>query len=171
MNITYNERTRSFAIETEHTGYYIGIVDEENFVGHIHYGKKLGTEDELPALLRIYEMPKVPSQNNRDRLSFYDSFPFEYPTGGIGDFRESCLNVENSLGQSAAQLRYVSHEIRRGKPPLKGLPATWGSEDDSMTLFLHCTDSVLNLEVTLFYSIFKGIDAVARSVYIKNSGT
>ena len=171
MNITYNEQTRSFAIETEHTGYYIAIVDEENFVGHIHYGKKLGMADELPALLRIYEMPKIPSQNNRDRLAFYDSFSFEYPTGGIGDFRESCLNVENELGQSAAQLRYVSHEIRRGKPALQGLPATWGSDDDSMTLILHCTDSVLNLDVSLSYSIFKGIDAVARSTTIKNRGT
>ena len=170
MNITYDSSSRVFALECEHSGYYIGIVDEENFIGHIHYGKKLHPADNLQSLLRIQENPKVPSQNKRDRINFYDSFPCEYPCGGIGDFRESCINVSNGRNQNAVQLQYRSHEILRGKPGLAGLPATWGSEDDAMTLLLHCTDSVLGLEVTLSYSVFQGIDAVARSVYIKNAG-
>lgn len=171
MNITYNNEFRTFAIETENTGYYIAIVDKENFVGHIHYGKKLNLNDDLPSLLRIYELPKVPSQNNRERLAFYDTFPWEYPCGGTGDFRESCLNVSNSRNQNAVQLSYASHEIIKGKPALEGLPATWGSNEDAMTLILHCKDSVLNLDIDLYYSIFAGLDAVARSVYIKNNGS
>lgn len=170
MKITYNEKTRVFAIETENTGYYIGLVDKENFAGHIHYGKKLDAEDLLYKLLRIEENPKTPSQNERDRLSFYDSFAFEYPCGGIGDFRESALNVKNNLGQSAVNLQYKSHEILKGKPDLEGLPHTWGNEKDSMTLLLHCQDPVLNLHVILSYSIFEGLDVIARSVKIINEG-
>ena len=171
MKINYDEKNRVFALETENSGYYIGLVDKENFVGHIHYGKKLSTSDDIFSLLRTLENPKVPSENERDRLSFYDTFPCEYPCGGIGDFRESCINVKNSKGQSAVILHYVSHEILKGKPCLKGLPATWGSKDDSMTLLLHCEDPFLKLHITLSYSIFKGIDCVARSVYIENRGT
>lgn len=171
MNISYDTSTRVFAVESEHSAYYIGIVDEENFIGHIHYGKKLDTADDIAALLRTQENPRVPSKNLRDRLSFYDCFPSEYPCGGIGDFRESCLNVCNGKMQSAVQLSYRSHEILKGKPALKGLPATWGSPEDAMTLLLHCTDSVLGLAVTLSYSVFSGIDAIARSVYLKNEGT
>lgn len=170
MKITYNENNRVFALETENAGYYIGIVDKENFVGHIHYGKKISSDDEIQSLLRIYENPKVPSENERERLSFYDTFPCEYPCGGLGDFRESAINVSNSRGQSAVNLQYVSHEIIQGKYSLEGLPSTWGTKDDSMTLLLHCQDPVLNLNITLMYSIFKGIDAVARSVQIVNMG-
>ena len=34
---------------------------------------------------------------NRERCSFYDCFPFEYPTGGVGDFRESCLGIRTFI--------------------------------------------------------------------------
>lgn len=170
MNIAYNEQSRVFSLETENAGYYIGLIDKENFVGHIHYGKKLTGSDNIISLLRTGDNPKVPSVNERERLSFYDCFPCEYPCGGIGDFRESALSVRNSKGQSAVTLNYVSHEIINGKPSLKGLPATWGSDKDCMTLLLHCIDPSLKLNITLSYSIFNGIDAVARSVFIENRG-
>lgn len=170
MNITYNEKNRVFAIETENAGYYIAVVDGDNFLTHVHYGKKICIDDNLPHLLRIDEYPHTPSRNNRDRISFYDSTRWEYPCGGIGDFRESALNVTNSLGQNAVNLSYDSYKITRGKPSLEGLPATWGSEDDCMTLEIKCVDKVLNLEVFLSYSIFEGIDAVARSARICNTG-
>lgn len=169
MKITFNQNTRIFSIETENTGYYIGIVDKENFVGHVHYGKKLDSEDLLYKYLKIEEAPKVPSQNERERLSFMDCFAFEYPCGGTGDFRESALNVKNEFGQSAVSLEYQSHEILKGKPALEGLPHTWGSDKDTMTLLLHCKDRTLNLDITLSYSIFEGCDVVARSVKITNS--
>ena len=171
MNISYNEENRVFSIETAHAGYYIGIVDSENYVAHIHYGKKLFSEDELSHLLRIHEPPFVPSENEGDRAIFNDAFPWEYPAGGTGDFRESCLNVSNALGQNGCQLSFESYEIISGKPALEGLPATWGSEKDSKTLLLHCVDKTLHLRVTLFYSIFEGLDAVARNAVIENAGS
>ena len=51
MNITYNEKTRVFALETGNTGYYIAIVDDEQFLGHVHFGKRLDSQDELSVLL------------------------------------------------------------------------------------------------------------------------
>ena len=38
MNITYNEQNRIFKLDTAKTSYCIGIVDEENFIGHVYYG-------------------------------------------------------------------------------------------------------------------------------------
>lgn len=170
MNISYNEKSRVFALETENAGYYMAVVDDDNFLCHVHYGKKISTDDNLPHLLKIDEYPHVPSKNNRDRLSFYDAVRWEYPCGGIGDFRESALVVKNQLGQSAVNLSYESHKITRGKPALEGLPATWGNKDDCMTLEIKCVDEVLNLEVFLYYTVFQGIDAVARSVKLTNKG-
>ena len=38
MNITYNEKNRIFKLDTPNTSYCIGVVDEENFLGHVYYG-------------------------------------------------------------------------------------------------------------------------------------
>ncbi len=168
MPITFSAESRVFCIETESTGYYIGITDTEGFVTHIHYGKKLCAKDNLQHLLRTDEHPFLPSKNERDRVAFYDSCRFEYSTGGIGDFRESCLNVKNERGQSAVKLSYVSYEIINSKPKLKGLPATTEG-DGCQTLIIHCEDKVLSLSVDLYYSIFKGLDSIARSVTITNN--
>ena len=167
MQINYNEKNRVFKIDTEHTSYCIGIVDEENFIGHIYYGRKL-TEDNLVYLLRTMEAPFVPSQNNRERLSFLDTFPMEYTGHGLGDYREGTLMVRTMGGHTGVSLSYVSHRIYDGKEPLTGLPATFGQQETCKTLEITCEDRVLNLQVILSYSIFAGSDAIARSVKVVN---
>ena len=170
MAITYCENCSSFKLDTKNTSYVIGIVDAEKFVGHAYYGKRLGTDD-VSYLLRTGEPPFTPEKNSRDRLSFLDCFPQEYPTQGIGDFRESAIALRAANGSSALQLTLKEHHIYRGKKPLEGLPATWGSEEDTETLELVLEDQVLHVKAVLSYSIFEGIDAVARSVKLYNEGT
>ena len=78
MAIRYIEQDRTFWLDTEHTSYLLAIVDQENFVGHVYYGQKLQYTENTPApvyLLRTGEALFVPSQNNRERVSFLDSFP------------------------------------------------------------------------------------------------
>ncbi len=169
MQIKYNEQNRVFKIDTEHTSYCIGIVDEDNFVGHIYYGRKL-TDDNLVYLMRTEEPPFVPSRNNRDRTSFLDTFPMEYTGHGLGDYRESALMVRTSGGHSGVSLSYVSHRIFDGKEELAGLPATFGTVDACRTLELTCEDKLLGLQVILSYSVFADNDAIARSVRIVNGG-
>lgn len=168
--ISYNEKERVFKLDTPNTSYMIGIVDEENFIGHIYYGRRL-KEDETAYLMRTGEPPFVPSKNNRERCSFYDCFPFEYPTGGVGDFRESCISVRTPGGHVGSMLSYVSHEILKGKPALEGLPATFGTEEDCATLRLVCEDQYVGMQVELLYTVFCDSDAVTRSVRVSNIGT
>ncbi len=165
MGIAYFEAERIFRLDTKHTSYVIGIVDKEGFVGHVYYGKRL-KEADLSYLMRIAEGPRTPETNGRDRLSFYDTFPQEYPTHGIGDFRESAVRIEDANGHSAMKLTYAGHEIKKGKQPLAGLPATWG--ENSETLELTLKDEVLDIQVVLSYSIFEDVDAVIRSARIVN---
>ena len=40
-NRYYFEKERIFKLDTPNSSYVIGIVDKENFVGHVYYGKKL----------------------------------------------------------------------------------------------------------------------------------
>ncbi|MBQ8798355.1 MAG: alpha-galactosidase [Lachnospiraceae bacterium] len=167
MAIKYNENSKSFQLDTKGASYVIGIADAEGFAGHAYFGKKLG-DDDVTYLMRAGEHPFTPETNARDRLSFLDCFPMEYPTGGVGDFRESAVVVRSSTGHRALQLTFENYSIYKGKKPLEGLPATWGSEEDTETLELSLTDKVLKVKAVLSYSIFEGIDAVVRSVKLVN---
>lgn len=83
MGIHFNEERRVFKLDTEHTTYLIGLT-VEGYVGHVYYGRRLQNIGGL-GLLRIQEHPFTPSKNKREKSAFLDSFPTEYPTGGIGD--------------------------------------------------------------------------------------
>ena len=167
MSRRFIEKDKVFKLDSKDISYIIAIVDEEQFVGHVYFGKKI-LDENVNYLLRIDEPPYVPSKNNRDRVSFYDSFPMEYSTHGIGDFRESCLQVRDSKGHTACKLQYISHEIFKGKKELKGLPATFGDENECTTLEITCLDKDLNLEVVLVYTTFENLDVITRSVRVKN---
>ncbi|MDD6811910.1 MAG: alpha-galactosidase [Lachnospiraceae bacterium] len=169
MNISYNEQNRIFKLDTANTSYCIGIVDDDNFVGHVYYGRKL-EDDNLAYLMRTEEAPFVPSRNNRDRTSFLDTFPMEYTGNDLGDYREGTLSVRTKGGHVGVSLSYVSHKIYDGKPELKGLPATFGSADECKTLELVCEDSFLKLQVVLLYTVFADVDIITRSVRIVNNG-
>ncbi len=167
MNITYNQENRVFKLDTPNSSYLMGIVDKEGFLGHIYYGKRL-EEDGVAYLMRTQEAPFVPEVNDRERGSFMDSFPMEYPTHGTGDYRQDCLSVRTKDGYNAVQLTYVSHQIYDGKKKLEGLPATFGEETECKTLEIRMEDPILSLEAVLSYSVFADTDAIAGSVRIIN---
>ena len=167
MGVQYFEDERVFKLDTPGSTYMIGIVDDENFIGHIYYGRRI--EDyHLSYLMRINEHPFVPSKNNRERCSFLDTFPTEYSTHGLGDYREDCLAVKDANGHFACSLSYIGHQIYKGKKKLEGLPATFGKEEDCTSLELIGMDKILKLEVTLVYTVFEKLDVITRSVRVKN---
>ena len=61
MAITYFERERVFRLDTPHTTYLLGLVDQEGFLGQIYYGPRLPEGETLRALLRLEERPVPPS--------------------------------------------------------------------------------------------------------------
>ena len=167
MNILYDEKAKIFKLDTAHTSYLIGLADEEGFIGHVYYGKTI-SDSCAGYLMRTGEPPFVPSENNRDRSSFFDAFPMEFPGCNTGDYRESAIEVLDAKGHNAVEIVYKTHRILKGKPVLPGLPATFGGEQECMTLEIDGVDKVLGLEVTLRYSIFADVDVIARSVSVKN---
>ncbi|EGX89026.1 Glycoside hydrolase, family 36 [Cordyceps militaris CM01] len=80
----------------------------------------------------------------------------EFPDLGRGDF--------------LSELRYQSHEMVSGKLALKGLPATFGGDEDVSTVVVHMYDNYSAIAVDLMYSIFPKYDAIVRSVNLTNKG-
>jgi len=169
MSISYNGKNRVFRLDTPHTTYLMGLVGSESFLGHIYYGPTI-PDDDMRYLLRTDEKPGTPDSNPRERASFYDAFPFEYPAWGGGSFREPCLCVQAQDGSRNCELFYKEHTIISGKPRLDGLPAAYGSEVECTTLDIVCRDPVLGLRVHLLYTVFKDSDVICRSARIENAG-
>lgn len=167
MSVSYNEQERVFKLDTPNSTYLIGIIDEEGFLGHLYYSRKI-PDFNMGYLTRIGEQD-LPSVRNRERLGFLDTLPTEFPGHGIGDMKESCLRLETPEGYRACGLTYHSHRIYGGKPKLEGLPATYGGEEDCTTLELTAMDATLGLTVRLYYTTFEKIDAICRSVRVENT--
>lgn len=158
-----------FKLDTADTSYVIGAVDEEMFLGHIYYGALLN-DYHLAHTLRILENPFLPSQYNRDRVSFLDSFPMEYPAHGLGDYREDCISIMAQSGSTGLSLQYVSHRIWNGKPGLLHLPASFGGEDECSSLEILCEDPCTGIQAVLLYTVFEETGVMTRSVRVINKG-
>ncbi len=178
MGIKYLEKERLFKLDTPNSSYVCGVFDSEGFLLHLYYGKRI-SDDDIRYLTQAYAYPFSPDKNNRDRGMFLDRAFFEYPTEGVGDYRQGCMDAETVNGHRGCSLCYVNHKISKGKPGIAGLPATFdeipgvtpGEESICETLTITLKDEPTGLTVTLFYSVFEGLDAIVRSVKLENSGT
>ena len=168
MGIYYNEKSQSFNICAKDTSYILAVAPC-GYLAHVYFGKRLPDED-LTYLLRLDESPFTPLTNDRDRASYLDTLPMEYPTFGTGDYRDCALKITDENGCSTCNLEYVSHKIYGGKPRLTGLPATFADENEASTLEIECVDKAVGLRVTLLYTAFEDLDVITRSVKFKNCG-
>lgn len=74
-------------------------------------------------------------------------------------------------GSNISEFKYVGYEILKGKPSLKGLPATYTeSEEEAETLKIILKDDLTGAKLILLYTIFSKGSAIARSAYICNEG-
>lgn len=167
INIFYNEKDKAFKLRANNTDYMMKVC-EEGYLAHVYYGNKVPDED-LTYLLRLDESPFTPATNDRDRASFMDTLPFEYPCFGLGDYRESAFKIMDANGMSTCDLRYVSHKMYEGKPKLEGLPATFATEESGCsTLEITMYDKYADIEVVLIYTAFDKLDVITRSAVITN---
>ena len=167
INIFYNEKDKAFKLRANNTDYMMKVC-EEGYLAHVYYGNKVPDED-LTYLLRLDESPFTPATNDRDRASFMDTLPFEYPCFGLGDYRESAFKIMDANGMSTCDLRYVSHKMYEGKPKLEGLPATFATEESGCsTLEITMYDKYADIEVVLIYTAFDKLDVITLSAVITN---
>ena len=170
MSVFYSKKDRSFRLDANNTSYMMKYT-EEGYLCHVYFGAKV-PDDDLGYLLRFDESPLTPLENNRDRATFLDTTPFEYSCFGIGDYREAAFKILDDKGMTAADLRYKSHKIYKGKPALEGMPATFATDSSGCeTLEITLEDKPLGLEVVLVYTAFDKLDVITRSVRVNNVGS
>ena len=169
MAIIYNEEQQTFTLHTNQSTYQMQV-DSYGFLLHLYYGKR--TEGCMDYLLTYADrgFSGNPYDAGTDRTYLMDVLPQEFPCRGTGDFRSPALIVKNADESYSCDLRYESHEIKKGKYGLQGLPAVYASEEEAETLEIHMKDPVTQLQVTLLYGVLPELDVITRSVKIVNGG-
>ncbi len=170
MSILIDKSQQLFTLHTKQSTYQMAV-NSHNYLLHCYYGAAVKGQN-LSYLIRQYNrgFAANPADACGDRTLSPDTLPQEFSTFGVGDFRESCLDLKNSCGAVAADLRYKDYRLFSGKPALPGLPASYGSIQEVQTLEIDLEDKTSGLIVTLQYSVFEEEDLIARSVRFTNSG-
>ncbi|MBU5594301.1 alpha-galactosidase [Amphibacillus sp. MSJ-3] len=169
--ITFDQQTKTFHLQNKTTSYIIGI-EEHNYLTHLYFGKKINHYSGGYRYPRTNRSFSPNPAHSKDRLFSLDTLPLEYPGFGHGDFREPAHLIKLTSGSRVNDFRYVSYEIQDGKPALEGLPATYvQDETDAMTLVLTLQDTISQLTLRLFYTIFAEASVITRSAQLVNDGS
>lgn len=169
MAIVYQKEKRIFTLQTKQSTYQMKV-DDFGFLLHLYYGGRIAGN--MDYLLTYYDrgFSGNPYDVGNDRTYSMDALPQEYPTMGIGDYRNSALIICNHDKSECCDLRYVGYNIRKGKYELPGLPAVHTKLQEAETLEIILEDCVSKVQVQLLYGVLEEEDIITRSAKIINSG-
>ncbi len=143
---------------------YIIEVSEQRDLLHLYFGARVDAED-------IHSSVGICTFGCQADDSDYSlsALPQEYPSAGASDFRSPAYEMETDKGLHTPELKYKSHEVISGKPPLNGLPAVYVEDDsEAQTLVITAADEVHGVEVKLYYTVFERFNAICRHSEIVN---
>ncbi len=169
MSIQFEEKSKSFILQTENSTYVIQLL-REKFLSHVYWGAKI-KEPVVEAMIKAAGRASFNATTDGDREFSLDTMPNEYPAYGNSDLRMPAYQLQLENGSRITDLVYESYEIVTGKPALKGLPSVYTESDkEADTLLLTLKDALTGLRVILSYTVMKGYDVIIRSAHLKNEG-
>lgn len=168
--IIVNEQEKVFHLNNGRISYLFYVM-ESGQLGHLYFGRALNPEGSYLHMVEKAHRPMTTYITEGDLYTSYEHLRQEYPCYGTSDYRYPALEIQGSDGSRICKPEYQRYEIFNGKKLLSGLPATYvEDEGEASTIEIFMWDPVRSLEVILSYSIFRDVDAVARSVRFVNHG-
>ena len=168
MGIIFDEK--EFHLYNENISYLMKIMRNDQ-MGQLYFGKRIPQKENYDYLTENRYRPVTSYVFDNEYSFTLEHLKQEYPSYGTTDYRMPALEILQPNGSRITDFRYISHKIYKGKPALKGLPATYTeSEEEADTLELVLRDELLQIEMTLLYTIFQKENAIARSVRFENKG-
>lgn len=142
---------------------YIMTVGKHNDLLHYYYGKKLAD--------REYKAIAMKDENQCAFLPegyTLENYRQEYPSYGYSDLKSPAYDVFNSDGNNISMLKVTDIKIKDGVYNPCGLPHILQKDNTAQTSYITLCDEVINLEVTLIYTVFDEYDVIIRSAEFKN---
>lgn len=167
MSIIHKKECTQFQLDSKSFSYVMQVKD--GYLLHLYWGEKLDNRDHSYMFWEQGRAAFSPRQENCGGF-ILDDIPLEYPCWGRGDMRTPALEIINPDGSNIIDLHYENYEITDNKPTLKGLPATYSEKGDKVqTLIITLRDSISDISVKLFYTVFEEYDILTRHVVITNN--
>lgn len=158
-------KKNEFHLYNNNMSYIIAISRQMDLL-NLYYGARIDAED-VKLQTRTHNV--ACNADDNDTEYSLSSLAQEYPSSGASDFRSPAYEIETDKGLHTPELKYKSHEIIDGKPPIKGLPAVYTENDsEAQTLIITTSDEVHGIEVRLYYTVFKDLNVICRHSEIKN---
>ncbi len=170
MSIAFDPQAKLLTLTTKNTSYQMQI-DQLGFLRHLHYGHRTGSQDMSYQFFDFdYAFSGNPIEYRKERTLSLDILPQEYTSFGVGDYRVNSVAVINADGSRAAQFKYVSHEITKGKYAIPQLPSVYDNGNEAETLSVTMRDDVTGLMIRLYYGVFEKLDVITRYTEFINDG-
>jgi len=162
--ILHNKKDKSFYLETKNTSYVFHI-NKHKHLEHVYYGSKIDRFEHINDHILRYEFELGSSTSYSEESKGYqlNHVLLEYSTFGKGDYRIPSLHVELPSGHRTLDLTYASHKIIN-KLHFEKMPQANKIETLEITL----KDTINNIEVKLYYSVFEENDIIVRNSTIIN---
>lgn len=170
MAIIMNQAEQVITLQTKRTTYQMKVGDY-GILLHLYYGAKVEdcTMDYLQHRKDV-GFSGNPYDAGADRTFSLDTLPQEFPSYGIGDYRNNCVGVCQADGTRAVDFRYVSCKVREGAHKIPGLPCLFDEDETGETLVIFLEDASSSMKLELYYVVFADLDIIARSARIINGG-
>lgn len=168
MNIIWHDKTQQFHLYNDEIS-YIMVVQPNGEMGQLYFGGKIRDKEDFSYLLVRQMKSQVPADAPDETFSM-ELNRQEYPGFGSTDFGINAYETVYADGSRISNFRYSSHEIIYGKRKLEGLPATYASDDEAMSLIITLVDELTGLNLELSYTIFRDYPVIAKSVRFINKG-
>ena len=161
-----------FTLSTNNSSYQMKA-DKHGVLLHLFYGKKLTDGDDLSNLIFLTDtgFSGNPACVGKDRTYSLDTLPQEVSGFGVGDFRDSMIELFHEDGSRAAEFRFDNYEILDGSYKVNGMPALY---DTSVTkgesLIITMREIATDVLLELYYGIYEKENIITRAAKIINKG-
>lgn len=170
MSMVWREENRTFHLYNEEISYIMQVLPSGH-LGQLYFGKRVHDREDFSYLLESLPRPMASCVFEGNKAFSLEHIKQEYPSYGTGDYRAPAVEVLQESGSRISDFIYKEHRVRKGKPSLEGLPATYTEADDEAeTLTVALEDGMTGLGLELSYTIFAKGGIIARSVRFVNRG-
>ena len=170
MPIVFHEESKIFHICNDKLS-YIFMILKNGQPGQLYFGRRLHDRRDFDHMFVCSARDMGPYDDQGDPSFSMDNIRQEYPVRGNGDLRNTACVIRDENGSRDAKFTYVSHKIYKGKPVLRGLPASYvESEIEATTLEVTLNDSILSMKMILRYTIYEELPILTRNTFFDYYG-
>lgn len=167
--IRVNEKTNCFHLTNGEISYVFCVDQQTSVLEHLYFGMAVNDRNYFEDLI---EREVRPSNNLfvGSQTTSLEHIRQEFPMSSITDYRNPAIEIQYPSGDRISYFKYDRYEIYEGKKKIKGLPTSFGTEKECSTLVVYLKDSYSDIEVSLFYTIYRDLPIITRHCEVENRG-